>query len=281
MKQERKLTRRVRKNVSLMIGSVIVIFILLLTIVGSFYTPYDPIRMQIEERLSAPTWKHPLGTDPYGRDVMSRLMQGAHNSVIVGIASVSGGMLLGVLFGLISGLSSGIIDEVTMRGIDVLYAFPAVLTAILFSSIFGPSLTNCMLAIGIYNIPIFARLTRASVLSAREEEYVTAAQAIGRSRGAVALHHILPNITSPLIVQATIQFAAAILAEAGLSYLGLGTQPPFASWGGMLREAQTFMGLDPLLAIFPGLTIAISVLGLNLFGDGLRDLLDPALARSY
>jgi peptide/nickel transport system permease protein len=206
---------------------------------------------------------------------MSRLMQGAHNSVIVGIASVSGGMLLGVLLGLISGLSKPIIDEVTMRGIDVLYAFPAVLTAILFSSIFGPSLTNCMLAIGIYNVPIFARLTRASVLSAREEEYVTAAQAIGRSRAAIAFHHILPNITSPLIVQATIQFAAAILAEAGLSYLGLGTQPPFASWGGMLREAQTFMGLDPYLAIFPGITIAITVLGLNLFGDGLRDLLDP------
>ncbi len=277
MKKGRRFTRRARRNVSFMIGSAIVLLMVLLTIIGSFYTPYDPIKMHIEERLSPPTWQHPLGTDSYGRDVMSRLMQGGHNSMIVGIVSVSGGMLLGMLFGLISGLSGAIVDEVTMRGIDILYAFPAILTAILFSSILGPSLTNCMLAIGIYNVPIFARLTRASILSAREEEYVTAAEAIGRSRPAVALHHLLPNIISPLIVQATIQFAAAILAEAGLSYLGLGTQPPFASWGGMLREAQTFMGLDPLLAIFPGITIAITVLGFNLFGDGLRDLLDPSV----
>lgn len=276
MKQKRRLSRRLRKNASLMIGSTIVILIMLLTVVGSFYTPYDPIKMNIKERLSAPTLKHPLGTDSYGRDVMSRLMRGAHNSLIVGVVSVSGGMLLGIMFGLISGLSRPIIDEVTMRGIDILYAFPAVLSAILFSAILGPSLVNCMLAIGIYNVPIFARLTRASVLSAREEEYVAAAEAIGRTRTAVALYHILPNIISPLIVQATIQFAAAILAEAGLSYLGLGTQPPFASWGGMLREAQTFMGLDPLLAIFPGIAIAITVLGLNLFGDGLRDLMDPS-----
>jgi len=276
MKQKRRLSRRLRKNASLMIGSTIVILIMLLTVVGSFYTPYDPIKMNIKERLSAPTLKHPLGTDSYGRDVMSRLMRGAHNSLIVGVVSVSGGMLLGIMFGLMSGLSRPIIDEVTMRGIDILYAFPAVLSAILFSAILGPSLVNCMLAIGIYNVPIFARLTRASVLSAREEEYVAAAEAIGRTRTAVALYHILPNIISPLIVQATIQFAAAILAEAGLSYLGLGTQPPFASWGGMLREAQTFMGLDPLLAIFPGIAIAITVLGLNLFGDGLRDLMDPS-----
>jgi len=267
--------------VSFSIGLVIVLFVLLVTIVGAFYTPYDPIKMHIADRLAPPTLQHPLGTDSYGRDVASRIMQGAGNTILVGVVAVSGGMALGILFGLIAGLAGGMRGEAMMRVMDVLYAFPAVLSAILFSSIFGASLTNCMIAIGIYNVPIFARLTRGSVLAAREEEYVAAAVAIGRSRAAVAWYHVLPNIISPLIVQGTIQFAGAILAEAGLSYLGLGIQPPFASWGGMLREAQTFMGLDPLLAVFPGIAIAITVLGLNLLGDGLRDMLDPSFVRSY
>jgi len=281
MKHEHTLAKRARRNVSFTVGLAIVLFVLLVTMIGIFYTPYDPIKMHIADRLAPPTWQHPLGTDSYGRDVLSRIMQGARNSILVGVVAVSGGMALGILFGLIAGLAGGMRDEATMRVMDVLYAFPAVLSAILFSSVFGPSLTNCMIAIGIYNIPIFARLTRGSVLSAREEEYVVAAAAIGRSRAAVAWHHVLPNILSPLVVQGTIQFAGAILAEAGLSYLGLGTQPPFASWGGMLREAQTFMGLDPLLAVFPGIAIAITVLGLNLLGDGLRDILDPSYVRSY
>lgn len=272
---------RARRNVSFTVGMAIVTLVLATTIIGIFYAPYDPLKMDIPHKLASPSWQHVLGTDSYGRDVASRLLRGAQDSILVGAVAVSGGMVLGILCGLIAGLSGGIRDELIMRVIDVLYAFPAVLSAILFSSIFGPSLTNCMIAIGIYNIPIFARLTRGSVLSAREEEYVAAAVAIGRSRAAVAWHHILPNILSPLIVQGTIQFAGAILAEAGLSYLGLGTQPPFASWGGMLREAQTFMGLDPLLAVFPGIAIGITVLGLNLLGDGLRDRLDPSFTRLY
>ncbi|MCD6494986.1 ABC transporter permease [Candidatus Bipolaricaulota bacterium] len=281
MKPPRTLPRRANRSVSFSIGLVIVLFVLLVTIVGAFYTPYDPIKMHIADRLAPPTLQHPLGTDSYGRDVASRIMQGAGNTILVGVVAVSGGMALGILFGLIAGLAGGMRGEAMMRVMDVLYAFPAVLSAILFSSIFGASLTNCMIAIGIYNVPIFARLTRGSVLAAREEEYVAAAVAIGRSRAAVAWYHVLPNIISPLIVQGTIQFAGAILAEAGLSYLGLGIQPPFASWGGMLREAQTFMGLDPLLAVFPGIAIAITVLGLNLLGDGLRDMLDPSFVRSY
>ena len=281
MKQQRKFSRCTKRGGSFTLGIVIVVSILLVTIVGAFYTPYDPIKMHITDRLAPPSLQHPLGTDSYGRDVASRIMQGAGNTILVGVVAVSGGMALGIIFGLVAGLVGGIRDEAMMRVMDVLYAFPAVLSAILFSSVFGPSLTNCMIAIGIYNVPIFARLTRGSVLAVREEEYVAAAMAIGRSRAAVAFHHILPNIVSPLIVQGTIQFAGAILAEAGLSYLGLGTQPPFASWGGMLREAQTFMGLDPLLAIFPGMAIAITVLGLNLLGDGLRDLLDPSFIKSY
>ena len=281
MKPPRTLPRRANRSVSFSIGLVIVLFVLLVTIVGAFYTPYDPIKMHIADRLAPPTLQHPLGTDSYGRDVASRIMQGAGNTILVGVVAVSGGMALGILFGLIAGLAGGMRGEAMMRVMDVLYAFPAVLSAILFSSIFGASLTNCMIAIGIYNVPIFARLTRGSVLAAREEEYVAAAVAIGRSRAAVAWYHVLPNIISPLIVQGTIQFAGAILAEAGLSYLGLGIQPPLASWGGMLREAQTFMGLDPLLAVFPGIAIAITVLGLNLLGDGLRDMLDPSFVRSY
>lgn len=281
MKSRRTFSKRAGRSVSFSVGILIVAAVLLITIVGAFYTPYDPIKMHIQESLAPPTWQHPLGTDSYGRDVASRIMQGASNTILVGVVAVSGGMVLGILFGLVAGLAGGMRDEAMMRVIDVLYAFPAVLSAILFSSVFGPNLTNCMIAIGIYNVPIFARLTRGSVLAAREEEYVAAAVAIGRSRAAVAWHHILPNIISPLVVQGTIQFAGAILAEAGLSYLGLGTQPPFASWGGMLRDAQTFMGLDPLLAVFPGISIAITVLGLNLLGDGLRDLLDPSFVRSY
>ena len=282
MKQQRKRSRRVKKrSVSFTLGIVIVAVVLAVTVVGALYTPYDPIEMHIADRLSPPTWQHPLGTDSYGRDVLSRIMQGAGNTILVGVVAVSGGMAIGILCGLVAGLAGGIRDEAMMRVMDVLYAFPAVLSAILFSSVFGASLTNCMIAIGIYNVPIFARLTRGSVLSVREEEYVAAAHAVGRGRAAIAVRHILPNIVSPLIVQGTIQFAGAILAEAGLSYLGLGTQPPFASWGGMLREAQTFIGLDPLLAVFPGLAIAITVLGLNLLGDGLRDLLDPSFIRSY
>ncbi len=281
MKVRYKFSHRAKRSPSFSVGISIVALVLLATIVGAFYTPYDPIKMHITERLAPPTLQHPLGTDSYGRDIASRIMQGAGNTILVGVVAVSGGMALGILFGLVAGLAGGMRDEAIMRVMDVLYAFPAVLGAILFTSVFGPSLASCMIAIGIYNVPIFARLTRGSVLAVREEEYVAAAVAIGRSRAAIAFHHILPNIISPLVVQGTIQFAGAILAEAGLSYLGLGTQPPFASWGGMLREAQTFMGLDPLLAIFPGIAIALTVLGLNLLGDGLRDLLDPSFIRSY
>ncbi len=273
--------RQGRKSTSFVVGSILILLVLGVTIVGLFYTPYDPIKMQIPERLASPSLHHPLGTDPYGRDVLSRIMQGARNSVLVGLTAVGGGLIVGVLCGLVAGFSGGMRAEAMMRVMDILFAFPAVLSAILFSSLFGPSLSNCMIAIGIYNIPIFARVTRGSVLATREEEYVAAAVAIGRSRIAVAWRHIMPNILSPLIIQGTIQFAGAILAEAGLSYLGLGTQPPYPSWGGMLRDAQTFMGLDPLLAIFPGIAIAITVLGFNLVGDGLRDVLDPRFTSAH
>jgi len=269
--------RSPRRNTSFVIGAVIVGLIALTACISLLYTPYDPIKMAIEDRLQRPSSAHLLGTDQYGRDILSRIMEGTQNSILVGVVAVGIGMSLGVLLGLWVAFSSGWVDEAVMRTMDVIYAFPAILNAILLVAILGPGIINAMIAIGIHNVPIFARLTRGSVLRAREEEYVLAAYSLGRRRWTVAWRHILPNILSSLIVQGTIQFAVAILAEAALSYLGLGTQLPYPSWGRMLREAQTFMRLAPGLAIFPGLAIAFSVLGLNLLGDGLRDLLDPRL----
>jgi len=274
-------TRSSKRNASFVIGAVIVGLLILTACVSLFYTPYDSIKMSIEDRLQGPSLSHLLGTDQYGRDILSRVMEGTQNSVLVGVVAVGIGMVFGVLFGLWAAFSSGWSDEAVMRAMDVVYAFPAVLNAILFVAILGPGIVNAMIAIGIHNVPIFARLTRGSVLRAREEEYVLAAYSLGRRRWTIAWRHILPNILPSLIVQGTIQFAAAILAEAALSYLGLGTQLPYPSWGRMLREAQTFMGLAPGLAVFPGVAIALSVLGFNLLGDGMRDLLDPRLKGTY
>ena len=271
--------RRFFGNRNFTIGFVISSIIVAGALVSLVYTPYDPTAMDIRHRLEPPSQVHWLGTDHYGRDVFSRIMQGAVNSIIVGLVAVSIGMSFGVLLGSVAGYSRGIPDEIIMRMSDLLYGFPAVLSAILITSVFGPGIINSMVAIGIFYIPIFARLTRASSLSVWERDYIMAARAAGRSAFSITFRHVLPNITAPLIIQGTVQFAVAILAEAGLSYLGLGTQPPKASWGQMLQEAQTFMGASPGLAIFPGLAIALAVLGFNLLGDGLRDTLDPKMIR--
>jgi peptide/nickel transport system permease protein len=267
------------RNINFAIGSLITLTILLTALLSLGYTPYDPNRMNLSARFQAPNPIHWLGTDQYGRDILSRVMKGAVNSIIVGMVAVSIGMSIGILLGSLAAFYKKWVDESIMRISDVLYGFPAVLSAILITSILGPGVVNSMMAIGIFNIPIFARLTRATSLSVWERDYVTSAKAIGRSDAGIIWRHILPNILSSLIIQGTVQFAIAILAEAGLSYLGLGTQPPHASWGRMLQEAQTFMGTSVWLAIFPGCAIALAVLGFNLLGDGLRDMLDPKLAR--
>ncbi len=271
--------RRPFRNINFTIGFFITLTILLTALLSLAFTPYDPNRMKLSERFQAPNQTHYLGTDQYGRDILSRVMKGSINSIIVGLVAVSIGMGFGILLGSIAAFYRRWMDEVIMRVSDVLYGFPAVLSAILITSILGPGAINSMIAIGIFNIPIFARLTRATSLSIWERDYVTSARAIGRSDAGIIWKYILPNILSSLIVQGTVQFAIAILAEAGLSYLGLGTQPPHASWGRMLNEAQTFMGTSPYLAIFPGCAIALAVLGFNLLGDGLRDMLDPKLSR--
>jgi len=271
--------RRSFRNINFTIGFFITLTILLTALLSMVYTPYDPNRMNLSQRFQSPNKTYWLGTDQYGRDILSRVIKGSVNSIVVGLVAVSIGMGFGILLGSAAAFYRRWMDEVIMRFSDVLYGFPAVLSAILITSILGPGTINSMIAIGIFNIPIFARLTRATSLSIWERDYVTSARAIGRSDVGIVWRYILPNILSPIIVQATVQFAIAILAEAGLSYLGLGTQPPHASWGRMLNEAQTFMGTSPYLAIFPGCAIALSVLGLNLLGDGLRDMLDPKLSR--
>lgn len=262
-------------NINLLAGGIIVLSIVAIGGLSLFYTPHEPNRMDLTQRFQPPGLVHLLGTDQYGRDILSRLMEGARNSLVVGVVAVGIGLTLGVLLGSLAAYWKGWRDEGIMRLVDALYGFPAVLSAILFTSIFGPGIVNSMVAIGIFNIPIFARLTRGVSLSVWQRDFVTSARAVGQSNLAIIWHTILPNTLSPLLVQATGQLAIAILAEAALSYLGLGTQPPQASWGRMLSEAQTFMEIYPWLAIIPGLAIALAVLGFNLVGDGLRDFLDP------
>ena len=271
--------RRFFNNKNFTVGFCLSAIVVIAAVISLFWTPYDGNKMNARERLQGPSWSHPLGTDQYGRDTLSRVMTGAVNSIIVGLVTVAIGLSIGVLLGLASAYFGKLVDEAIMRFSDLLFGFPAVLTAILITSILGPSMINAMLAIGIFYIPIFARLTRAVSVSVWEREYIMAARASGVTEWAITWRHVLPNILSPLLIQGTIQFAVAILAEAGLSYLGLGTQPPTASWGRMLNEAQTFMSRAPWMAIFPGLAIAWAVLGFNLLGDGLRDTLDPKMVR--
>jgi peptide/nickel transport system permease protein len=272
--------KRYLAHLNFRVGFILSAVVVLMALTSILWTPHEPNAMSAGERLSPPSWNHLLGTDHYGRDILSRVMKGAVNSIIVGLVTVAIGLSLGLLLGLLAAYYGRWADELIMRLADLLFGFPAVLTAILITAVGGPSMVNAMLAIGIFYIPVFARLTRAVALSVWQREFITAARAAGLGEGWIAWRHVLPNILSPLLVQVTIQFAVAILAEAGLSYLGLGTQPPHASWGRMLNEAQTYMGRAPWLAIFPGLAIAWAVLGFNLLGDGLRDILDPKLVQT-
>ncbi|MBU0465229.1 MAG: ABC transporter permease, partial [Proteobacteria bacterium] len=213
-------------------------------------------------------------------DILSMLIKGARNSVIVAFVAIGIGIGIGVPLGLTAAAKRGWIDELIMRFNDLTFAFPSLISAIMITAILGPGSVNSIIAIGIFNVPVFARVARGAALSIWKREFILAARSAGKGPFKISLEHILPNISSMLIVQATIQFALGILAEAGLSYLGLGTQPPMPSWGKMLNEAQTFMHFAPQLAIYPGVAIALTVMGLNLFGDGLRDVLDPKLRRS-
>ena len=261
------------------IGAALVAAVIGLALLSFVWTPHPPTELDIPHKLQPPSWSHWLGTDSLGRDIVSLLIVGSRVSIAVGLIAVGIGIAFGVALGLLAAVKRGWVEEAVMRLADFTFAFPALLSAIMLTAIYGPGLVTSIVAIGIFNVPVFARITRASALVVRSREFVTAARALGKGEWRITFEHVLPNIAAILIVQATIQFALAILAEAALSYLGLGTQPPTPSWGRMLNEAQQQLFQAPQLAIYPGLAIALTVLGLNLMGDGLRDIFDPRLSR--
>jgi peptide/nickel transport system permease protein len=271
--------RRALHHKSFVIGGALVALLIATALLSFVWTPYSATELDIPHKLAPPSAAHWLGTDSLGRDIVSLLIVGSRNSIAVGFIAVGIGIVFGTALGLLAAARRGWVEELVMRFADFTFAFPALLSAIMLTAIYGPGLVTSIVAIGIFNVPVFARITRAAANSVWSREFVLAARACGKGRLRITLEHVLPNIASQLIVQATIQFAIAILAEAALSYLGLGTQPPTPSWGRMLNEAQAMMYQRWQLAVWPGLAIVLSVLGLNLMGDGLRDLLDPRLAR--
>jgi peptide/nickel transport system permease protein len=265
---------------ALWIGGTLAGTFVALALLSFVWTPGDVLALDIAAKLQPPSAEHWLGTDHFGRDILSMVMVGARVSIAVAIVAVGIGMALGVPLGLAAATRrGGLVDELVMRSNDLVFAFPSLLIAIIITAVFGPSAINAILAIGIFNIPVFARLVRGAALGIWTREFILAARVAGKGRARISLEHILPNIANLLIVQGTIQFALGVLAEAGLSYVGLGVQPPVPSWGRMLAESQTMIAFAPHLAIFPGLAIVLTVLGLNLLGDGLRDALDPRIRR--
>jgi peptide/nickel transport system permease protein len=260
-------------------GLAVIGLVLLLALGASLIAPYNPSQMQPAGILAAPSLQHPLGTDAIGRDVLSRIVHGARVSILAGVVSVGFALTVGVLIGLVAGYYGGWVDDLLMRLIDAIYSFPALLLALAITAVLGPGLTNAMLAVGVVFTPSFARLVRGQALSVREREFVMAARVTGARAGRIMAVHIWPNVTAPIIVQASLQVAAAIVVEAGLSFLGLGVQPPTPSWGSMLKEGYQYMEQAPWLAFAPGAAIFLTVLAFNLFGDGLRHALDPRLSR--
>lgn len=271
--------RRAWRHPSFAIGAVLVLLLVCSAALSWLWTPWPVAEIDIANKLAPPSAQHWLGTDSLGRDVVSLLLVGSQNSLLVGFIAVGIGLGMGASLGLLAAAHGGWLDEVIMRASDFAFAFPALLMAIMLTAIYGPGLVVSITAIGIFNIPVFARISRGAAMTVWSRDFILAARAAGKGRWRITRDHVMPNVANVLIVQGTIQFAIAILAEAALSYLGLGTQPPQPSWGRMLNEAQMQMFQAPLLAVWPGAAIAMAVLGLNLMGDGLRDLLDPKLSR--
>jgi peptide/nickel transport system permease protein len=271
----RRAARQLMRRRAAVIGLGVVVFFVLLAVLAPLISPYDPMATNWGAVRKAPSLLHPFGTDEIGRDVLARIIWGTRASLAAGLVSVSLALAVGVPIGLVSGYMGGFVDGLLMRIIDAMLAIPFLILAIALAAFLGPSLANAMIAIGVSQTPIFARLTRGQVLSVKHEEYIEAARAIGNPHYRIVLRHILPNIIPPLLVQATLAAAAAIIAEAALSFLGLGEQPPDPSWGSMLNTAKNFISQAPWMAVWPGLAIFALVLSLNLFGDGLRDALDP------
>ncbi|MFF0768297.1 ABC transporter permease [Nonomuraea wenchangensis] len=269
---------RGRLNAGLVTGGALVAVVVLAALVSFVWTPYDPTLVDATAKLHEPGGGHLLGADKFGRDTLSQLMVGARTTLYVGVVAVGIAALLGTPLGVLAGMTPrGWLSELVMRVNDLVFAFPALLLAVMLGAVYGAGTLTAMIAIGVATVPAFARVARAATLQVMVTDYVLAARAAGRRSGAVALRHVLPNISSVLIVQASVSFAIAILAEAALSFLGFGTRPPTPSWGRMLQESQELLFSTPRLALWPGLAIALAVLGFNLLGDGLRDFLDPKL----
>lgn len=272
--------RGARASLALWLGATLTGLFVAVVLLSLMWTPYPVADLDMAGRLRAPSAAHWFGTDHFGRDVLSMILVGARNSLAVAVVAAAVGLLVGVPLGLLAAAKRGLTDEVIMRSNDLIFAFPSLLLAIMITAVAGPGAINAVIAIGVFNIPVFARVARGAALSLWTRDYVLAARVAGKGKGLISLQHILPNIANLLIVQGAIQFSMGVLAEAALSYVGLGAQPPTPSWGRMLNEAQTMIGFAPWLVVFPGLAIVLSVLGLNLLGDGLRDLFDPKLDRS-
>lgn len=271
----RQAWRRLAQRPAALFGLAVIVLFVAVASGAALLSPYDPVATDWLAVRKPPSLRHLFGTDEIGRDVLSRVIWGTRASLLAGLVSVSIALALGMPLGLVSGYQGGIVDGVIMRLIDAMLAIPFLILAIALAAFLGPSLINAMIAVGISQMPVFARLTRAQVLAAKHEDYVEAARAIGNPDRRIVLRHILPNILAPILVQATLAIAAAVIAEASLSFLGLGQQPPAPSWGSMLNTAKNFLSQAPWMALWPGLAIFSLVLSFNLLGDGLRDALDP------
>lgn len=270
--------RSFKKHKLGVVGSLMVVFLILIALFGNFITPFDPLEMHTKDALQGPSTKYWLGTDRFGRDQLSRLINGTRISMTVSFGSILVAAVIGVTIGLVSGYYGGYVDSTIMRLLDIIFAFPMLLLALVLVAMLGPSLRNVLIAIGFVQHARFARIVRGSVLSVKEKEFVEGIRSVGARGMTIIFRFILPNVISPIIVQATWGLSIAIMLEAALSFLGLGTQPPMPSWGLMLNESRRFMELAPWMTIFPGLAIMFAVLGFNLMGDALRDALDPRLS---
>lgn len=269
--------KRLRRNRIALIGGYLILFFIIVSIVGPLLTTHDPLKVDYSLKLLKPSAEHWMGTDHNGRDIFTRLIHGMSITLYIGFLSVFVGVILGVPLGIVSGYYGKFFDSIIMRMVDVLLAFPGILLAIALVSVLGGSITNVIIAVGVFSVPGFARIVRGSTMAVKKLEYIEAIRALGASDLRIIFLHILPNILSPIIVQATIRIAIAILIASGLSFLGLGAKPPTPEWGAMLSAGRSYMFDHPHVALFPGLAIVVVVLAFNLFGDGLRDAFDPKL----
>jgi len=269
--------RALKQNKMAFAGLFVIAALVVLALIGPWIAPYNPLIPDPIHRLQTPSWTHPFGTDSLGRDILSRIIYGSRISLIIGLIAVSISLIPGTILGLLAGFYGKRVDEPIMRLMDILLAFPAILLAIFITAILGPNLLNTMIAVGIVYIPHYARIVRSTVLSLKEQLFVQAIRSLGGSNLRIIVRHILPNTLPPIIVYATLGMGTAVLQAAALGFLGLGAQPPLPEWGTMLSEGRQYIQNAPHVAAFPGLFIFILVLGFNLFGDGLRDILDPSL----